>query len=48
MGLSSYRVVAGIAVSDMHRAREFYEGMLGLSVGTDSGDNVAYRCGKGA
>ena len=47
MGLSSYRVVAGIAVSNMHRAREFYEGMLGLSVGTDSGDNVAYRCGEG-
>ncbi len=47
MGLSSYGVVAGIAVSDMHRAREFYEGMHGLSVGTDSGDNVAYRCGEG-
>ena len=47
MGLSSYRVVAGLAVSNMDRAREFYEGKLGLSVGTDSGDNVAYRCGEG-
>ena len=47
MGLSSYRVVAGLAVSNMDRAREFYEGKLGLSVGTDSGDNVAYRCGGG-
>jgi catechol 2,3-dioxygenase-like lactoylglutathione lyase family enzyme len=48
MGLSSYRVVAGLAVSDMDRAREFYEGKLRLSVGTDSGDNVAYRCGEGS
>ena len=47
MSLSSYKVVAGLAVSDMARAREFYEGKLGLSVGTDSGDNVAYRCGEG-
>jgi catechol 2,3-dioxygenase-like lactoylglutathione lyase family enzyme len=45
--LSSYKVVAGLAVSDTDRAREFYEGKLGLSVGTDSGDNVAYRCGEG-
>jgi catechol 2,3-dioxygenase-like lactoylglutathione lyase family enzyme len=47
MSLSSYKVVAGLAVSDMARAREFYEGKLGLSVGTDSGDNVVYRCGEG-
>jgi catechol 2,3-dioxygenase-like lactoylglutathione lyase family enzyme len=48
MGLSRYKVVAGLAVSDMDRAREFYEGKLGLSVGIDSGDNVAYRCGEGS
>ncbi len=47
MGLSNYKVVAGLAVSDMDHAREFYEGKLGLSVDTDSGDNVAYRCGEG-
>jgi catechol 2,3-dioxygenase-like lactoylglutathione lyase family enzyme len=47
MGLSNYKVVAGLAVSDMDRAREFYEGKLGLSVGIDSGDNVAYRCAGG-
>ncbi len=47
MGLSEYRVAAAIAVSDMDRARGFYEGRLGLLVGTDSGDNVAYRCGEG-
>jgi catechol 2,3-dioxygenase-like lactoylglutathione lyase family enzyme len=48
MGLSNYKVIAGLAVSDMDRAREFYEGKLGLSVGIDSGDNVAYRCGEGS
>jgi catechol 2,3-dioxygenase-like lactoylglutathione lyase family enzyme len=37
-----------LAVSDMDRAREFYEGKLGLSVGIDSGDNVAYRCAEGS
>ncbi len=47
MGLGEYRVAAAVAVSDMDRAREFYEVKLGLSVGTDSGDNVAYRCGEG-
>ncbi len=48
MSLSEYKVVAGLAVSDMDRAREFYEGKLGLSVGIDSDDNVAYRCAEGS
>jgi catechol 2,3-dioxygenase-like lactoylglutathione lyase family enzyme len=48
MGLSEYKVVAGLAVSDMDRGREFYEGKLGLSVAIDSGDNVAYRCAEGS
>ena len=47
MGLSRYKVGAGLAVSNMDRAREFYEGKLGLSVGIDSGDNVQYRCAEG-
>ena len=47
MGLSRYKVAAGVAVSDMDRARDFYEEKLGLSVGIDSGDNVQYRCGQG-
>jgi catechol 2,3-dioxygenase-like lactoylglutathione lyase family enzyme len=47
MGLGGYRVVASLAVSDMNEARAFYEGKLGLIVGTDSGDNLAYRCGEG-
>ena len=48
MSLSGYKVVAGLSVSDMNRAREFYEGKHGLSVTIDSGDNVAYRCAKGS
>jgi extradiol dioxygenase family protein len=48
MGLSRYKVVAGLAVSDMDRARNFYEEKLDLSVGIDSGDNVAYRCAEGS
>jgi catechol 2,3-dioxygenase-like lactoylglutathione lyase family enzyme len=48
MRLSEYKVVAGLAVSDMERAREFYEGKLGLAVAIDSGDNVAYRCAEGS
>jgi catechol 2,3-dioxygenase-like lactoylglutathione lyase family enzyme len=47
MGLSRYKVAAAVAVSDMARAREFYEGRLGLSVGIDSGNNVQYRCAEG-
>jgi len=31
LGLSSYRLNASIAVTDMTRAEEFYEGKLGLS-----------------
>ena len=45
--LSDYRVGAGLAVSDMDRARDFYEDKLGLRVGTDSGDNIAYACADG-
>src|SRR5215217_549955 len=47
MGLSRYKVAPGVAVSDMDRARDFYEEKLGLSVRIDSGDNVQYRCGEG-
>jgi catechol 2,3-dioxygenase-like lactoylglutathione lyase family enzyme len=48
MGLSRYKVGAGLAVSDMDRAREFYEGKLGLSVSIDSANNVQYRCAEGS
>jgi catechol 2,3-dioxygenase-like lactoylglutathione lyase family enzyme len=48
MGLSSAKVHAVIAVSDMQRAREFYEGQLGLTGGEDTGDGGhTYPCGAG-
>lgn len=40
MSLRRYKVAAGVAVSDMDRAREFYEGKLALLVSIDSGDNL--------
>jgi catechol 2,3-dioxygenase-like lactoylglutathione lyase family enzyme len=48
MGLSEYKVAAAVAVSDLDRAREFYEEKLGLSVSIDSGNNVQYQCGEGS
>ena len=48
MGLSEYKVAAAVAGSDLDRAREFYEGKLGLSVSIDSGNNVQYKCGEGS
>jgi catechol 2,3-dioxygenase-like lactoylglutathione lyase family enzyme len=48
MGLSDYRVTAVVAVSDMEAAKEFYEGKLGLSGGTDEEDGGrTYQCGGG-
>lgn len=48
MGLNDCKVVAGLAVSDMDRAVEFYEGMLGLSRWTGPEDNRAYECAEGS
>jgi catechol 2,3-dioxygenase-like lactoylglutathione lyase family enzyme len=45
--LSEAEVGASIAVSDIDRARRFYEAVLGLVPDTDSGDNIAYRCAGG-
>jgi catechol 2,3-dioxygenase-like lactoylglutathione lyase family enzyme len=48
MGLSDSPVSTAIAVSDMDRAREFYEGKLGLSGGKDEVDGgVTYACADG-
>jgi hypothetical protein len=47
MSLSEYKVVAGLAVSETNRAREFYEGKRSLSVSINSDDNVAYRWAEG-
>ena len=45
MGLSDSPVGAVIAVSDMDRAKEFYEGKLGLSGGEDGPDGGrTYPC----
>jgi catechol 2,3-dioxygenase-like lactoylglutathione lyase family enzyme len=46
--LSSCKVSAAVAVTDITRARDFYERVLGLVVETDSGDNVAYRGADGS
>ena len=45
VSLKDYRCGVSAAVSDMQRARQFYEGVLGLVPGTDTGDNVGYPCG---
>ena len=48
MGLSDGRVGATIAVTDMARAVEFYEGKLGLSSdGDDPDGGRTYPCGDG-
>ena len=47
MSLSSYRVGAAVAVSDMDRAKEFYEGKLGLTAcGDDPDGGRTYLCGE--
>jgi catechol 2,3-dioxygenase-like lactoylglutathione lyase family enzyme len=48
MGLKESPVGAVIAVSDIARAKEFYEGKLGLSGGEDQPDGgTRYTCGAG-
>ena len=48
MGLDSCRVEATVAVTDMEKAKEFYEGTLGLSGGTEEPDGgVTYQCAGG-
>jgi catechol 2,3-dioxygenase-like lactoylglutathione lyase family enzyme len=47
MSLSNYRVGAAIAVSDMSRAREFYEGKLGFTAAGDDPDGGrTYECAE--
>lgn len=48
MSLKNCKVVAGLAVSDMDRAVEFYEAKLGLSHWTGPEDNRAYECAEGS
>jgi len=50
MSLSTCRIAAVAAVSDMDRARQFYEGSLGLKQAADdtdgSGEQRLYACGE--
>ena len=48
MGLSDAKVEPAVPVSDMAKAKEFYEGKLGLSGGRGIGDGgITYPCGGG-
>ena len=45
--LSSARVAPTLAVTDMERARRFYEDKVGLEVEIAVAETVRYRCGGG-
>jgi catechol 2,3-dioxygenase-like lactoylglutathione lyase family enzyme len=47
MGLSDHTVEAAIAVSDLERAKGFYEGQLGLVPGEEEEQGVRYPCAQG-
>jgi catechol 2,3-dioxygenase-like lactoylglutathione lyase family enzyme len=48
MTLRNYKVTPAVAVSDMGKAKEFYEGKLGLAGGEDISDGgVTYPAGEG-
>ena len=45
--LSDARVAPTLAVSDMERARGFYEGKLGLTLAAEVEGTIRYKCGGG-
>jgi catechol 2,3-dioxygenase-like lactoylglutathione lyase family enzyme len=47
MGLSDYRVEAAMAVSDLERAKRFYQHQLGLVPAEEEEQGVRYRCAEG-
>jgi catechol 2,3-dioxygenase-like lactoylglutathione lyase family enzyme len=47
MGLSDCRVEASLAVSDLDRARRFYEHQIGLVPGEEEEEAVHYPCAQG-
>jgi len=47
MGLGDHPVEAAIAVSDLERARDFYERALGLTAGEIEEQGSRYPCGGG-
>jgi catechol 2,3-dioxygenase-like lactoylglutathione lyase family enzyme len=48
MGLSDCSVEAAMAVSDLERAKRFYEGRLGLVPGEAEEQGVRYPCAQGS
>jgi catechol 2,3-dioxygenase-like lactoylglutathione lyase family enzyme len=48
MGLSDHRVEAALAVSDLERAKRFYEDQLGLVPGEEEEQGVRYPCAQGS
>jgi catechol 2,3-dioxygenase-like lactoylglutathione lyase family enzyme len=48
MGLNNHRVEAAMAVSDLDRARRFYEDQLGLVPGEEDPQGVRYPCAQGS
>jgi catechol-2,3-dioxygenase len=47
LGLSEFRVDAGVAVSDLENAKRFYQDTLGLVVAEEEKQGVRYQCGEG-
>jgi catechol 2,3-dioxygenase-like lactoylglutathione lyase family enzyme len=45
--LSQYNPVATLPTADLTKARNFYEGTLGLTPDRDDMGGVSYRCGEG-
>jgi catechol 2,3-dioxygenase-like lactoylglutathione lyase family enzyme len=45
--LADSRIFPTLAVSDIERARRFYEGRLGFDVEAEVEETVRYRCGGG-
>lgn len=45
--LSDHSAVPVLAVTDLDRARSFYEGQLGFSESTGAADGIVYRSGSG-
>lgn len=46
--LADYAPVPTLAVTDLKRAREFYEGVLGFAPGSEVADGVFYAAGSGS
>jgi catechol 2,3-dioxygenase-like lactoylglutathione lyase family enzyme len=46
--LADFAPIPTVAVTDLPRAQEFYEGVLGFSQDRDAPDGVMYRAGSGS